>query len=124
MMAGRGKLRQERHSAQVGQCDGRHAEDRSAIQADNIQEPDVLWEPSKEQERKESIRSDVTSTTKAPNREEKRGEEDPMQCVEVMAEHTNPAGDMLPPPQENHDAKTKEWDETQKERRWQAVGSG
>jgi len=47
-----------------------------------------------------------------------------MECVEVMAEHTNPAGDMLPPPQENHDAKTKEWDETQKERRWQALGSG
>jgi len=57
-----------------------------------------------------------------PRRE--AGRRGPMECVEVMAEHTNPAGDMLPPPQENHDAKTKEWDETQKERRWQALGSG
>ena len=36
------------HSAQAGHGDGRHAEDRNAIQADNIQEPDVLWEPSEE----------------------------------------------------------------------------
>ena len=89
-----------------------------------MQEPDVPSEPSEEPERKKSVRSDVTSITKAPNREEKRGEEDPMECVEVMADDTNPARDMLPPPQENQDVKMKEWDEMQKERGWQALGSG
>jgi hypothetical protein len=89
-----------------------------------MQEPDVPSEPSEEPERKESVRSDVTSITKAPNREEKRDEEDPMECVEVMAEDTNPAGNMLPPPRKNQDAKTKEWDETQKKRGWQVLGSG
>jgi hypothetical protein len=89
-----------------------------------MQEPDVPSEPSEEPERKESVRSDVTSITKAPNREEKRGEEDRMKCVEVMAEDTNPVGYMLPPPRENHDAKTKEWDETQKQKGWQVFGSG
>jgi len=112
------------HSAQAGQGDGRHVEDRNAIQADNMQEPDVPSEPSEEPERKKSVQSDVTSITKAPNREEKRGEEDPMECVEVMADDTNPARDMLPPPQENQDVKMKEWDEMQKERGWQALGSG
>ena len=95
-MTGRGKLWQD-NSAQAGQGDGRHAEDRNAIQADNMQEPDVPSEPSEEPERKKSVRSDVTSITKAPNREEKRGDEDPMECVEVLADDTNPAGDMLPP---------------------------
>jgi len=112
------------HSAQAGHGDGRHAEDRNAIQADNMQEPNVPSEPSEESARKESVRSDVTSITKAANREEKRGEEDPMECVEVKPDGTNPAGDMLPPPQENQDAKTREWDETQKERGWQALRSG
>jgi hypothetical protein len=81
-----------------------------------MQEPEVPSEPSEEPERKELVRSDVTSITKVPNREEKRGEEDPMECVEVTADDTNTAGDVLPPPQENQDAKTKTWDETQKER--------
>jgi len=111
------------HSAQAGQGAVRHAEHRNAIQADNMQEPDVPSEPSEEPERKKSVRSDVTSITKAPNREEKRGEEDPMECVEVMADDTNPAGDMLIPAQKNQDAK-KEWDETHKERGWQDLGSG
>jgi hypothetical protein len=88
-----------------------------------MQEPDVPSEPSEDPERKESFRSDVTSIKKAPNCEEKRGEDDPMECVEVMADDTIPAGDMLPPPRENQDAKTKEWDETQKKRGWQALGS-
>jgi hypothetical protein len=48
------------HSAQAGQGDGRHAEDRNAIQADNMQEPDVPSKPSKEPERKKPVRSDVT----------------------------------------------------------------
>jgi hypothetical protein len=40
-----------------------------------------------------------------------------------MAENTKLAGDLLPHPKENQDAKTKEWDETQKERGWRVFGS-
>jgi hypothetical protein len=120
MMAARGKMRQD-NSAQADQENGRHTEDRNVIQADNKQEPDVRSEPSEEPERKELIRSDVQSITKAPNSEEKRSEEDPMECGEVMEDDTNTTVVIPQPPPENKEAK--EWDETQKEGEWQTLGN-